>query len=286
MVEIAAKQRHVLLLKKVRNNQPLSAGELRELKEYEASMAKKQPKKTVIKADKVKAKKVTAKSAGRPSAVKVKNWGLKYETMAECEQKEGLEIQIHALMRFKTLKAAWERGQFLRKLTIAGKGNASIEEVEHDLQLADGSLEPILKNDDEAREAFNNARFATIMKVRTAIVNQVESDKVTPTTLKQLETFLRTQVVRKDVDFDKVPTAVMEELFGVTRVTLHEWKKNRGMPVNADGSYNLKAALQQTWREKDDGSRERVPCWFEQMLRDKIIAQPGKYTTSQQNDSD
>lgn len=51
MVDIAAKQRHVLLLKKVRNNQPLTAAEMRELKGYEdlgrtKLTAKKKVKKT------------------------------------------------------------------------------------------------------------------------------------------------------------------------------------------------------------------------------------------------
>ena len=260
-------------------------------------MAKKQSKKTSRKtARKSKAgskksatgprKKAKKGKARRPSAVKVKNWALKYETMAEAEIAKDLEFELGSLMKFKTLKAAWERGQFLRKLAAAGKGNASLEEVEHDLQMADGTLEPILETDDEAREAFNNARFATVMKVRTVIVEMVENKKLTPTTLKQLETFLRMQVVRKDVDFDKVPTAVMEELFGVTRQTLIDWKKNRGMPFNADGSYNLKACLLQTWREKEDGGRQRVPCWFEKMLTDKIISQPGKFGTSAPDDAD
>ncbi|MCE5185098.1 MAG: hypothetical protein LLF76_03115 [Planctomycetaceae bacterium] len=281
MVEIAAKQRHVLLLEKVKKNQALTAGELRELKEYEEAMARKKTKKKAV-------KQPPKPQAGvkRPNAVQLKNWAIKYETMADCEAGEGLGVSINSLMQIKCLKGAWERGQFLRKLGEAGKGNASLEEVEHDLRMADGTLEPLLEKDDEAREVFNSARFATIMKVRKAIVDLSEDKKLTPTTLRQLETFLRMQIVRKDVDFEKVPTAVMEDLFGVSRQTLIDWKKNRGMPFNADGSYNLRACLQQSWREKEDGTREKIPCWFERMLLDKIVAQPGKFSVGKQNDSE
>jgi hypothetical protein len=273
ILDIAKKQRHLSLLQKIRHGKTLTAREIEEIAEYEKKqeVVKEKPAKAMV---------------GRPAAAVVKGWALKYETMADAEAGENLGFEIKSVLKTKSLKAAWQRGQFLRKLSAAGKGNASLEEVEHDLQLAEGTLGPLLEKDDEAREQFNNARFSTIMKVRAAIVEMVENKKLTPTTLKQLETFLRMQVVRKDVDFDKVPTDVMAELFGVTRQTLIDWKKNRGMPFNADGSYNLRGCLQQTWREKEDGTRERVPCWFEKMLADKIISQPGKFGPAAVDDAE
>jgi hypothetical protein len=227
-------------------------------------------------------------SAPRPSAVAVKHWALKHETLSACEAGEGLSFELAPVLgRYKTLAAAWERGQFLRKLKASASTTATLEQIEFDLGLAEGSLAPQLEKDAEAREMYNHARFATINKVQAGIVAAVEAGRLSPTSLKQLDTFLRMQIVTKDVDFDKVPTAVMEDLFGVTRQTLINWKKTRGLTGSLDGTtYDLRDWLRQGWTETADGVRQRVPGKYEQLITDKVSAQPGKYAAAAQNDAD
>jgi hypothetical protein len=150
--------------------------------------------------------------------------------------------------------------------------------------LGPGELASMLEADDEAREVFNNARIKTIVAVHMAQVEPLLEGKGTPTGAARMMALLKREVARKGVNFDQVSTEQLEEIFGVSRQTLHDWKKNRGMPCNMDGSFSLRACLQQTWRENDDGTRSRVPCWFESMLIEKFENQPGKFLAQPADD--
>jgi len=271
MVEIATKQRYLLLLKKVRNNQPLTAGELKELKDCEESMAKKATKKTAKKTSASKeAKKAGGSGRCKPSAVTVKNWGLKYVDIPTAEEKEGLATSLAAVFnRWKSLRDAWERGQFLRKLRELGaETNFTIEEAGEQMGLGAGELAGILETDDEAREVFNNARIATIVEIQGVSIQQVRAGNVSPTAARQLAAMMKREVAKKGADFEHLTTEQMEELFGVTRQTVYDWWKKYNAPRNANGTYNLKTFLP----------------WYAQFQLEKAERQPGKFLTNSAED--
>ena len=183
------------------------------------------------------------------NCVQVKAFAMRYITMAECEQTEGLKFELGSLLKKKkAIATAWERGQLLRKLAEFGEGNASISQVETDLDLRPGGLEALFATDAEAAEAFNNTRIATIAFIQKSIVEKVRGGQITVTALRQIETMLRREVAKKSADFEHIPLDTMVDLTGVSRQTIHAWWSKNGMPKNSDGTYNIKQFL--PWFEK------------------------------------
>ena len=123
-VQIAAKQRHLLLLGKVKDNKPLSRAELGELKRYERKAKLDKP--VDSKRDKITEvlaarKKGTAKRGRMPlSEAEVRRLSLECDTVADADS----EIKTRSplvliLKRYPKLKLAWDRGRFQRSLKAA-----------------------------------------------------------------------------------------------------------------------------------------------------------------------
>lgn len=255
ILDVAAKQRHLSLLKKVRNGQALTPGEMRELEQYEAAAAKQ--------AAAVKPGKKKKGPPGKLTVAQVKAWGMTYADIPEAEQKEGLTLSLAAAMsRAKSLANAWQRGQLLQKLRqYGGETGLSIEEVGKELGFETGQLTDLFQRDAEACEVFNNARMRTIIELTGASIQLVRAGKSTPTTAKILAASMKREVAQRGADFEHLTTAQMEELFGVTRITLNDWLTKFGAPRNADKTYNLRVFLP----------------WYTEYTIGKISRQPGKY---------
>lgn len=256
MVDIAAKQRHVLLLKKVRNNQPLTASEMRELKTYE--MATK--KKTAVR------KKAATKGAGADARA------VFLEQLAELAGAPGVSAP-QAAERLGMTAAAFEK--LLAKDTAAGavwrnaKTDALVRAGKILWKLADdgntAAARQILEN---LRETVGGGLAATAMTVRAAA--ELVGEKTA-----RLDYWYRKHGMPKNVDgtidlraflawwqrylvgqhtFDphRVKLVELEPFLGVARQTINEWLKD-GLPRNADKTFGLPAVF--AWRIKQLGLR-------------------------------
>lgn len=222
-------------------------------------MTRKSSKKKTVK----KTVRRTAAAAIKLTVAQVKAWGMQYADIPEAEQKEGLTVSLAAAMsRAKSLANAWQRGQLLRQLkAFGGETYLSIDEVGKELGFETGKLAELFQRDAEACEVFNNARIRTIIELSGASIQQVRSGKATPTTAKILAAAMKREVAQRGADFEHLTTAQMEELFGVTRITLNDWLTKFGAPRNADKTYNLRVFLP----------------WYTEYTIGKVSRQPGKY---------
>jgi len=198
----------------------------------------------------------------QPSPTEVKSWAMRYEDIPTAEAAERRPLAA-LLSRSPELAEAWERGQFLRHLKIyGGDTNLTLAEVEIEMGLPAGSLEAKLATDIEAAECFNNARRATRIAILKIYIDRARTGELTPPVAKQLAEMLKKEVAKTTFDIEHIPTAMMAELFGVTRLTLLNWQKEAAAPVNPDKrTYNL---------------RSFIP-WYKKFIENKIARQPGRY---------
>jgi hypothetical protein len=140
------------------------------------------------------------------------------------------------------LKAAWERGRFLRALAKYAATATTFAEAEIELKLPAGELDNIFKTDAEAADTWNQARHNKRIEIREAIINKAV-DKLTPSALKQIDLLLQKEIVTPSADFARVSINEMCEIAGVTRMTLHTWHTQEGCPRNmgANPTFNLAA---------------------------------------------
>ena len=276
-VEIAQKQRHLALLEKVKSYKTLTAGELRELQGYEKQMAKKKqqpdikikakaatPKKPAacestlrIKSAKksTQSTKSTKKSTVKKKGVKkikrkrlpvsrarVRDSAITAESMAAAEVTLKLNRRLSDILdEFPVLSAAWSRGRLLKNLASLAATAATIDEAGEAMALDPGKLDELLQTDPEVADIWNEARLATIIKIKTAIVDKACDGNVTAA--RQVETILRREVIHPTIDFTHLTTKQMVEVTGNTRQTIHDWVANRSMPRNSDKTFNLRSFI-------------------------------------------
>jgi hypothetical protein len=152
---------------------------------------------------------------------------------------------------------------------FGGETNFTVEEAGRELGFEPGGLEAVMEQDAEAAETFNAARIATIVAIQKVQIDQAKSGSMTPTTARQLAAILKREVAKKSVDFERLTTDQMSELFGVSRVTLNDWLTKYDAPRNCDKSYNLKVFL----------------TWFAEYQVAKIQRQPGKYLAGSEDEA-
>ena len=219
----------------------------------QVAAAEKTAKKTVKKT----AKKSATKKPARPAAVVFKNWGLKYETMAACEEAEGLTFSI--AKQAKTYRAAWDRGQLLQKIKVLAAAPLDKEDVARGLDMSLEELVELGNSDPEVYEVFTNTRCAAMVSYAMAFGEDAKSK---PTAAKHVLQLMKREVLKKSTDFSRVTTGEMVKLTGKTRQVLNEqWVKKHDCPKNADGTYDL---------------FKFIP-WYHEFAVEKMNRQPGKF---------
>ena len=232
---IARKQRHLSLLQKVKGNQALSASELAELQGYEAeSKSKTKP-----------AKRIRGRS--RPmrslSVAAAKSLGYLSENISQADADSGLDVTLAGLFRYKKyahLKAAFERGQFLRNLKAKAGVVDTVSEAAAALKLSSGqALRDILDTDIEAADIWYQTRLDTRVRVREALLAAAEEGNQKAITV--VENYLKDQDAQRPAgaDLTKLLQKEIADLFDVTRITVNDWCNKQKCPRNSDGSYNL-----------------------------------------------
>jgi len=151
------------------------------------------------------------------------------------------------------LAAAWERGQFLRKLEKAASIAQSLSQAATWLKVPGGGpeLRRMLDGDDEARDVWDSAWLAAEMDVKTAIVEAAKAGNAQA--IKTVETWLRTESVAGSggpgkANFSRVTMMQLTEIFGVTRQAIDLWVRNKSCPRNADGTFSMRDVIH--WFER------------------------------------
>jgi len=216
--------------------EPLSAAQIKELGELE-KLAKKTTKK------KVKKTKKNSKSRRRlPTQVAVKAAGQETEDYIAAEQQLGLSRPLaDVLAKHKKLKAAFERGRFLKNIKELAATAITAAETEEKLELEPGQLAEMFEADVELRDCWNQERLRTIIEVKTAMVAAAKDGK--PSAAKQVEAILRREIVNSGLDTGRITIEQMTEITAKTRQTIHAWYSRHGCPRNSDKTFNLTAFL-------------------------------------------
>lgn len=151
-VEVAKRQRHYSLLKKVKENKPLTSTEMTELDKYEL-MAKKSKKKKVKKQKAVK-KRLPV------SAKRLKYYGFVCENIVEAENLCISRTPLAEIIeKYPQLKAAWERGRFLRDIKKEAENGLNLDEAAKLLKYKNvKEFKKMLESDYEAKSIWNSIR--------------------------------------------------------------------------------------------------------------------------------
>ncbi len=265
-IDIARKQRHLHLLDKVKATQPLSPAELKELDDYEnqakqktlkpvavfnvkppakprkKATRKKAAKKKSAKKKTTKKKRTKKKRVRLPiSAARVRVLAMEFETLAEADASIAESINLlEAIGLHKVLAAAWSRGRFLRNISLQAASPMTAQEAAYSMSMSPEQLAEILANDIEAADLWRQRRIASAVSIKMKLVAQADAGN--KTAISQVGKMLA-DVQRPDMDFNKVSGTQMEALFGVTRMTMHKWRTEKGAPRHADCTWSLPAMI-------------------------------------------
>lgn len=244
-IEIAQKQRHLLLLGRVRGNQALTKAELEELYQYE-QMASRQ--KQVVRVKKPKNREprtVNRRNLYRISQTAVRRLGYECADLAEADSAAALARPLAEFLgRDEKLMAAWERGQFLRNLKAKASVVDTVTEAASALKLQSGqALREILDTDLEAANIWFQTRLDTRIRVREAMLEAAKEGN--QKAISVVENYLKDDQKQRPAgtDLTRLIQKEIADLFDVTRITVNDWTNKHRCPRNADGSYNLYEAI-------------------------------------------
>lgn len=235
IIEVAWKQRYLLLLQKVKSNQTLSKSEISELKKYERQASRKSPT----------AKRPSVKSP-RKSAIsqtEIKQLALECENMTQADSRKDhitrdTKSLSEILDKHPKLKAAWDRGRFLRNLRDLARTGASVTQAAKKLRLANGRvLRAMIEEDIEVGDLWEQTQLEIYIEIKTAIIEAAKEGKADA--VRAVENFLLEEKESPEFEASHITTLQLTELIGKTRKTIHEWHTKYGLPRNADKTYDL-----------------------------------------------
>lgn len=222
MVEIAAKQRHVLLLKKVRNNQPLSAGELKELKGYEEQMAqKKKTRKSAKKTAKKAPKKTTRRSCGKKAT-------------ADVLTAEDIEAAWGDLTGDRP--AAEKHAEMMTLLAEMAEVAMPPATAAEQLGMSEDEFDEFLANNDDAASVWRAGRIAFAVESRRQLKGLME--KGNAAAIRQILSEFDERMDGAG-DFSAVTPRQLEQLLGEKPSWVTNRQMHDGLVRNVDGTIDL-----------------------------------------------
>lgn len=231
-IEIAQKQRYVYLLGKVQQNQPLSRAEVEELKRYE--MTRPSPNKQPLQPQ------PAPDGTGRKtvSLAEVRMLGLNSDSLTEAAAAFSGPGDLQGLIEKRPkVRAAWERGRLLRIIRGQASITVTVSQAAKELDMTGKELRELLDTDREAADLWSEQRRLLRAELNAAMVAQAKEGR--PNAVRYVENFLRSEQSVAGFDYEHVPIAVMVEITGRARQTIHNWYRDGGLPRNPDGTYNL-----------------------------------------------
>ena len=241
---IAQKQRYLSLLKKVKSNQALSKSELRDLERYEREYKENKPV-TPIK------KKKKARRGRYLTLAECQRLGYDYADIAEADKAAGLSTNLSKyLTKHPKLRANYDRGRLLKKL-IELAPVATVTDAARQLKnigftefQAGQDLRDFLDKDTEASELWESASVNAWIENREALRTTAKDGNAKA--IQMMENWIRdrkTDGTIAGTSFNRIGVNQIAELFGVTRTTIYEWRTQKGLQANVDGSFDLHTAI-------------------------------------------
>lgn len=268
-IEIAAKQRHMLLLGKVKENKALTRAELVELKRYERQAAAKIIAKAKVP---VKPRAKKKKPKGAPPAgpgkkktkkkrkarlpvekVEVRRLGLESENLTAADAAITTRMSMADLFKkYPELKAAWDRGRFLRNLRDLARIRATIPEAAKRLGFESArGLQKLMDEDVEVADLWDQTQLAITLELKAAVMDAAREGKADA--IRAVEAMLKDEKETAGADLTRITILQLTELTGRTRQTIHNWYTKFGLPRNEDKTFDLSIFL----------------AWFEEFLLKK-----------------
>ncbi len=245
-VEIAKKQRHVFLLRKVQENKTLSKAELAELKRYERQTAGKITAKAGVTSKVQPKKKKTLAKAGKRGRsplreAEVRRLALRCEDVADADS----EIRTRSplvliLKRFPRLKKAWDRGRFLRNLRDLASQAPSIAQAASHLGFSEQKFQELLDEDMEVADIWKKEQLKLYVETRRQVF-ELAADDVSwaKKCIYDLMTKHPEAGLRADVLEVSITTEQLAKLTKKSIQTIYNWLKKFNLPRNTDKTFNL-----------------------------------------------
>lgn len=239
ITSVAAKQRHLHLLEKVRGNQALSAAELVELERYESD------EKVVLDLGKSLLKE-TARFAGKYliSQAFSKRLGYISENLADADTIADTAIPLSEIFkRNPKAEQAFGKGQFLRNLKSLASVVETVSEAARKLGLSSGAeLRELIDTDPEVGDLWNQTRLNTKIAAREALLGAAKDGN--QAAIRVVENYLKDDAkVPAGPDMHHLSQKQVADLFDVDRITVRNWEIRDKLLRNSDGSYDLYAVL-------------------------------------------
>ena len=256
-IEIAAKQRHLYLLGKVKGNKTLSKAELAELKRYERQIPARREQitaKTGV-ASKVQSKK---KKVSMETSVKkrdrlpmrkaeVRRLGLECENLAEADSAIRTRSPLTLILkRYPQLRQAWDRGRFLRRLRGMASQAPSIAQAAGRLGLSEQAFQEMLDSDLEVGDIWKEEQLKLYVETRRQVFD-LAADNV-PWAIKIIYNLMTEHADAGMKTEVNVNTNQLARLTGKSSRTVYNWHTKFGLPRNADKTFNLRIFL--LWYEE------------------------------------
>ncbi|HUW61908.1 MAG TPA: hypothetical protein VMZ06_12985 [Candidatus Bathyarchaeia archaeon] len=242
---IARKQRHLSLLRKVKENQTLIAAELGELQGYESQPpSTKENRKSQIANHKSQRSPLTEAESQR--------LGYEYKDLAEADAASGIRPNLSKYFsRHPRLRKAYDRGRLLRYLVELAPKALIYDSARRMKDLGFSQFESaqnlrdFLDGDAEARELWETARVNAWIKNRESLEKKAGEGDVAAIKLMERWAQDRQRETGEPgaANFSRVGVNQTAELLHVTRETIHEWRTEKGLPVNIDGTFDLYRAI-------------------------------------------
>lgn len=181
--------------------------------------------------------------------------GYDYDTIAEADNDSGVKSNLFGyLAKHPKLREAYDRGRLLKALVKTAPNSLIHEAAVHlknlgFIQFKGGQdLRDFLDKDAEANELWESSRVNAAIQNRENLRNAAGQGNVKAIEL--LDKWLvdrQKETGEQSVSFNRIGVNQMAELFGVTRITIYEWRTQKGLPANVDGSFDLHTAI--SWFE-------------------------------------
>ena len=188
------------------------------------------------------------KGSSRPrrslTVAAAKSLGYLSENITAADADSGLDVTLAGLFRYKKyapLKAAFERGQFLRNLEAEAGSSPNISRAARHLGFKSGQdLRNLLDGDTEAINVWSQARLALEIEQNKRVFDLAAQGS--KWCIQLVEKFLTTDeegIRPAGADLTRLIQKEIADLFDVTRITVNDWTNKQRCPRNADGTYNL-----------------------------------------------
>jgi len=178
--------------------------------------------------------------------------GFDYADIAEADNNSGIGSNLfNYLAKHPKLRDSYDRGRLLRAL-VKTAPNSLINEAATKLkylgfnQFKTGQdLRDFLDKDAEANELWETARFNAAIENRENLRTAASGGNVKAIELLD-KWFVEHQkeTGEASADLNRIGVNQMAELFNVTRITIYDWRTQKGLPANIDGTFDLHAAIQ------------------------------------------